>query len=265
MSEESTVLIEAVREVAAAKRRQLPAHPAADELVAYQEQQLPGAAAARVREHLAICPECAQLVLDLSTFPDVPLRDAAMALSPEEDEEDFEALLGQLPEQRADVVPLPAPAPGPRRWPVLMMAASLLLGVLGLGLWLGGVGSPLRPAPDARAAVLLDLYPVAPDARGAGSEEVVEIPAGDAHLVLVLNASDLGSFPAYEAEVRSGGRLVLRGAGLKPGAKDTVTLIVPRAALPADRYEVLLFGSSEDAGNTRIARYLVEVAYDDRP
>ena len=259
------VLTEAVREVATAKRRQQPAHPSAEDLIAYQEQQLPGADAARVREHLVICPECAQLVLDLSTFPDVPLRDTAMALSPEEDEEDFEALLELLPQERVAAIPLQDHKPSSKRRPVLMMAASFIVGILGLSLWLGGIRSPLQSAPDVRTGALLDLYPIASNSRGIDRAEKVEIPEDDSDLVLVLNTSDVGGFLAYQVEIRSAAKLMLQVTDLKPGTQGTITLVVPRAALPADSYEVLLFGTLEGADKTHIAVYQIEVTYNARP
>lgn len=41
-------------------------HPAVEELVAYHRRELDPAAAERLREHLADCTECADLVLDLA-------------------------------------------------------------------------------------------------------------------------------------------------------------------------------------------------------
>ncbi|HMB52004.1 MAG TPA: zf-HC2 domain-containing protein [Thermoanaerobaculia bacterium] len=41
-------------------------HPAAEELVAYHRRELAAAAAEELREHLADCTECADLVLDLA-------------------------------------------------------------------------------------------------------------------------------------------------------------------------------------------------------
>ncbi|HEX2252925.1 MAG TPA: zf-HC2 domain-containing protein, partial [Thermoanaerobaculia bacterium] len=43
-------------------------HPEADELAAHHEGRLSGPRADQVRAHLAACPECAGLVLDLAAF-----------------------------------------------------------------------------------------------------------------------------------------------------------------------------------------------------
>jgi hypothetical protein len=49
-------------------------HPAAEELIAYHRRELEPPAAERLREHLADCADCADLVLDLAEYDLWPER-----------------------------------------------------------------------------------------------------------------------------------------------------------------------------------------------
>lgn len=265
MSDESMALNQAVKDAAEAARYRQAPHPDAEVLMAYQERRLVGEETAEIREHLAVCPECTQLVLDLAAFPDVSLRDESLALSPEEEEEDRQLLLRRLAEAASEPVALRPPARRvqPATW---LLAASVAAAVVGLGGWLAGIPSPFaRPEPAVQAAALLDLYPVAPGSRGGDVDEQPPIPEADTPLVLLLNTTDAGDFAGYELELRAGGSLVLRRADLQPGPKGTFTLVARRSLLPAGSYEICLFGSSPDGERTELARYVVVVRYGDSP
>ncbi len=269
MNEESMAFEQAVKDAAETARFLLPDHPETEVLIAYQERRLAAGASAEIREHLALCPECAQLVLDLGNFPQVPLRDASLALSAEEEEEDLGLLVRRLAQRKPEPLPEPVPLrPTTRRWqpPGWLLAASLAVAAAGLGMWLTGVPSPFAgPGGDVEAGTLLDLYPVEAGTRGGTVDEIAPIPEGDTPLVLLLNTAGLGDFAAYEVEIRSGDALALRRAGLEPGPKGTFTLVVPRSRLPAGGYEILLFGSPAAGGRAESARYRVPVRYGDPP
>ena len=265
MSDESMALSQAVKDAAEAARFELTPHPMAEVLMAYQEGRLVGDDAAEVRDHLALCTKCAQLVLDLAAFPDVPLRDESLALSEEEEDEDRAKLFRRIAEPAPEPVPLRPPTPRPRQ-PAWLLAASAALAVVGLGLWLAGFPSPLAgPGRGVEAGALLDLYPVAPDSRGGAADEQPPIPEGGTPLVVLLNADALGDFPSYEVEVRAGDDLRLRRGGLEPGPKGTFTLVVPRSRLPAGDYEIFLFGTPRQGDRTELARYRLAVRYADSP
>lgn len=59
-------------------------HPAAEELVAYHRRELAPRAAERLRDHLADCAACADLVLDLAAHGLWPRRRRGESLSDEE-------------------------------------------------------------------------------------------------------------------------------------------------------------------------------------
>ena len=57
-----------LRAVAAAKSRELGEHPSPDELVDYHLDCLTAEEASRIQDHLSLCRECAEMVLDLAAF-----------------------------------------------------------------------------------------------------------------------------------------------------------------------------------------------------
>ena len=58
----------ALRAVVDQKRRELGPHPTLDALAAYHAGQIEPPAAARLQEHLVLCSECSELLLELSAF-----------------------------------------------------------------------------------------------------------------------------------------------------------------------------------------------------
>jgi hypothetical protein len=69
--------------VVAERHRQGPArHAAAETLTAYHAGTLGDAEAESLRDHLAVCPHCARLLLDLAAFVDTPLGAADAGADP---------------------------------------------------------------------------------------------------------------------------------------------------------------------------------------
>jgi hypothetical protein len=77
MNDESDGLAGSLRELASeARRHQGPdAHLAPETLTAYHGGELTQAAQEEVQEHLAVCPHCARLLLDLPAFLEAPATD----------------------------------------------------------------------------------------------------------------------------------------------------------------------------------------------
>jgi len=76
----------AVRDLADEKRRELGEHPPAEVLVAYSEKRLAAPEEEAVRGHLALCPDCRELLRDLGGFGTEPAKE-----SPELEGVDVEA------------------------------------------------------------------------------------------------------------------------------------------------------------------------------
>ena len=205
MDPEDVELVAAVQAASAAARRRERDHPSTDELLAYYEGTLSAAAKEALRDHLAVCPPCAERALDV----------AALA-SPEDDEDDdssvdqggdgWPGLRDKLEEaglladaKEADAAETPAaggvsPLPGVSRtrfaslgWAYAMAAlfflTSLALGVLlarDLQTVVGGT------SPKAGFSVR-DLDPIE-IAQRTGVDAVRGIEARPDGVVLILNA-----------------------------------------------------------------------------
>ena len=135
----------AIRALSARAERQLGLHPSPETLVAYHEGGLAGEERERLRDHLALCADCAQLLLDLAAFPEVEVPAGLRKPSDGEVEEAWQVMRGRLKaEEKPGAPALPIPSnvvplsrPNPRPQPAYLkwaLAASWLL-VAGLGLW----------------------------------------------------------------------------------------------------------------------------------
>ena len=86
----------AVRAYAAGQRRSRQGHPPVEELAAYHRGELAGEARELLRDHLALCAECARLLLDLENFADLGPPSEAHRLADDDVEEAKEALRSRL-------------------------------------------------------------------------------------------------------------------------------------------------------------------------
>lgn len=238
MADEDRALRQAAQELAAELRGE---HPADDRLAAYQRRELRDDEAAAVRAHLAVCPRCADHVLELISL-------------------------------RRELARRERPLAAPARV-AYGLAAALLVAVLGLGLWGLGLRSRVAALEQdvvAQAAVLKGLRQAvagAPSASGihlaalrsseqlrdAGAPEQVVAPAaGVPWVVFVLAVEEDAAERAYRVEIRGQGDRVawtarhLRRDGAGTG---TVAFLLPAGLLPAGDYTFhLLAGGDRDAG-----------------
>jgi hypothetical protein len=177
-------LDEALRELAARARRDLGAHPTPELLAAYHAGELPEDEVEQIRDHLALCPECGELLLDLADFEDPgPTIDIPGLTDADVDAawQDLKArLAGQpaperpaapveiaLPTNLAEPVPKPPPenvVPLQRRdsggpsWKIgYGLAAMFAIAAVGLGIWAGALQRQVREAdqPQVLASIIL--------------------------------------------------------------------------------------------------------------
>lgn len=143
MNDDKPSLSEAIRLLAERDRRSLGAHPKIEELAAYHAGELEPQAVARVREHISVCRECSDLLLDLINFADLTPPPGEPDLTDDEMEQDWQALRARMgegnteePARPKEVVPIrsaaTAPAPGLSRTSPWLPVAASLLAVLGL-------------------------------------------------------------------------------------------------------------------------------------
>lgn len=244
-------------------------HPEPGRLLDYHEGRLPAAEEAALQDHLAACPACAALLLDLDAF-------AAAAAFPEESvpgervQEDsapeesapadfatataWRALAPRLdeeaPGEAARRPPARRPAAGSGRFPagrwLPALAASLLVAVPVLTVLLvksqqrvsrleGALTTPQTGVP------VLYLDPLTrEEAEGAPA---LALPPGDGFFLLTVTPPAGGLDDRYRVEiVNPAGRVVWEGKELAASDHGTLRLGFTRRALPPGAYRLRLYG-----------------------
>lgn len=230
----------AVRAGARARSATLRGHLSASQLADYSLGLHPPGEEDAIQEHLVLCRECAEAVLDLAAFDEA--RDERVS-----DTADFESerewrLLGD----RLDEPPAEAFSRRPA-WATAAaagLAASLVL-CAGLLVWIVRLrAEAARAAAPAGDVVIADLF-----ARGSTTERAgaaaarVVVPAGATRAVLLLNLGDLRSFPRYRMSLADGsGRESWADEDVPRGETGAFTLVLPVEDLPDGSYEVHVQG-----------------------
>jgi hypothetical protein len=207
-SEHPRDLRDALVETLRRARRQAPPaglpHPTPDELVAYHSGELPDPERERLREHLALCPECADLVLDYRDFAAAEPAAAASAAATAWErhrEPAWEAIRRGIG-GAAEVTP-PGPVRTPdraggspgARWLAAALAAACL--VLGVSLWRARseLGSP-------SPAAVVALQPEGSGGlRGPGPPGAPEVQAAGRRVVVLLGLPEPHRFARYEVRI----------------------------------------------------------------
>jgi len=241
----------ALRALAERERARRGPHLEPDELVAYHERKLGEAESERARDHLALCPECAGLLLDLAAFDEPEAPAGAPDLASAEIEAGWRELAPRLSRETAAVV-----AFVPRR-PVSPMipwaiAAALAIAVVGLSARVATLGGSLRKEslPQTKLAVKEAM----PDDEGTRSPDDGPPPSAGLTILLNLHApSDLTlgrrSFPSYDLEVLEGLPLgaagsTLSGLGFEP-KEGVFHVLLPHGTVVAGKRRLRLFGVRE--------------------
>ncbi len=237
-------------------------HPSSDLLLAYHDQELADGEAEAVREHLALCAECACRALDLE-----PLSRRALAEDeglPSEEEAwqaarralDVEGLLhggSGSPAGMAEASWLSREwLSGPRlAWAA---AAVLLLTTVGLSLRLADAGRSLADAGRSLAELervranvpLLDLHPLSASIQRAEGSPPHASAAAGGDLVLILHLLDPGSYARYRLAAFAAGDLEGQAAwstdALERSAEGDFTVLLPPRLVAAGDYRIRLYG-----------------------
>jgi hypothetical protein len=238
---------ESLRELTA-RRLAAQGHPSPEDLAAYRAGDLGTEQHERIKDHLAICEDCSQLVLDLADFEQF---EPGQNLTPADAQAEvsWQRLRdrlkdeGELDDSRVtDPAPILAPHPSRRRVPIWQrpaipwaLAAGLALCVVGLGLRVGSLGREVGElsAPSLNASVE-DL--VSDQTRG----ETPAAPVLQGGGVLVLTPSVDAA--EYEVEVMSAADGALKIGPLRGPAKQGIlTLSIPKPALAVGKYTARLY------------------------
>ena len=284
----ATAVERAARELAGETEAPVSDHPGVDEVVDFQEGRLDDDDAQRLRRHLEACPECAREVRELERF-DAGEPGAELRPSPEQTAADWARFQEQIarvpggggaggtvpqggsaypPSRRLGRDPATAtaePADGavrrrPRDW--LPMAASVLLGLIGVGFWVASQQhAPPGPQPAPRNPFVFDLVPDGEDrVRDAAALAEVEVPAGMDTLVPRLNLGDQTPYGGYRAEiVNDAGATVWSQGALRRQPAGEFVVLVDRDDLPAGTYRLSVIGLEADR-ETVLATYTFELS-----
>lgn len=242
--DEKPPLDAALRHLAEQQRRSLTSHPPPQELAAYHAGELPPEAEVRILDHLAVCRECSDLLLDLSGFADLKPPAGVPELTDAQVERDWQALRkrmgegeGREDEERrvAAVVPIrpvgPAARPA-RTSSVWLPVAASLLAVLGFSFGLyqsTRVGQPWSPA----------IIPLSNEVQRSGEGGAVEQITSREGAILSLYFDTEETYPGYEAEIV--GRATVEVTPPKEEGLP-VALVIPRGFLKRGRYDIDLYG-----------------------
>jgi hypothetical protein len=287
MNENERELAESVRELAATARQGLGPHPEADELAAYHAGALEPADENRVRDHLVLCAQCGQALLDLAAFAD-PAADDGEGLPSGLGETVWSGVLAGIhaAEDRppAPVVPMPqrplrprestigsaprvrrgageeSPHRSSRRLRIFQaLAAALLCATVGLSLWVASLRRTVDELsrPQLNAPVI-DLYTGTMRSEGAPSP-VATVPAGTRLFIVTLNPAGRQSATGFRVEIdRVGGGAVWSGTG-HLNADGLLSLALTRAVVGPGEYRIRLFETGSRS-TTPIEEYALRVA-----
>lgn len=246
MDDEKPPLDAALRHLAEQQRQSLTSHPTPQELASYHAGELPPEAESRLLDHLAICRECSDLLLDLTGFADLKPPAGVPELTDEQVEEDWQALRSRMrkeaplpsPPRTAQVVPMrPAgPSAKPERSYWLPIAASLLA-VLGFSF---GLYQSVQVGRYSEPQLVRE---VDSGSEVRGDESGQSFSSRDPGLIRLSPGSNVeASYPSYEAEIvqEEQGKVVKR-VPVKTIDEDPL-LLIPAGSLAPGRYHAYLYG-----------------------
>jgi len=215
-------------------------HPDPEELAAYHAGELSSEEAGRVQDHLALCRECAALLLDLDGLAD-PGFGAAADLAGKE------AVWQSLKQEiapSAPVVPFRRPVRSSPRW-LQALAASLLVATLSLSFWVASLKRTVAELSGMRTAAVLQLD--TETTRGEGGLPLPVVSSNADVTALILNGAGQRRYETYRFEiVRADGETV-RGGQIErdPDSYDSFKPIpLARREIGPGDYRVRLFGRS---------------------
>jgi hypothetical protein len=214
-------------------------HPNPDELLDYHVGDVSSEQRERIQDHLVLCPECVQSLLDLDAFPDLPV-DPREKLSPGEIASEWERFQGEVRQSRASGARgILGSAAGSFK-----LAAALAAICLGLGLQVLRMERQMGNLSRPRGGLgIVDLSPIEGRIeRAEGDAKGIQVSPETDRLVLILNLADADSSAGYEVAILAAdGHEIWRGGGLQRTPEGTLALEVPRRFLTATSYRIQLF------------------------
>ncbi|HET7435788.1 MAG TPA: hypothetical protein VFN10_13850 [Thermoanaerobaculia bacterium] len=236
---------ETVRQAMIAEdRARLGDPPTVEELERYRRGELSDGEAERIRELLVAYPEIARAMT-------APFPESNGHLPAAESAGYWKALQARIaPKPLAPVIPLwKRPV-----WTAVAAAIALVFAALYLR-----TASQLRQTSVTLAPRVVDgEQELRPDGRrGPGEEETVLTAAGDSYVLSVALAQP-NEYPRFRITLVNADGVALWSATGAPRENGTFVIDVPRAFLPAGRYQLVEHGLA-GARATRLATYTVRV------
>jgi len=252
--EEKPPFAAALRFLTDRERRLLADHPAPLELAAYHAGEMSPEAEARLREHLALCRDCSDLLLDLAGVKKLTPPPGVPELTDEEVEEDWQAVRAKLgegttkePAKVAEVVPIRPAAlrPVDLEGKLLFwkrLAAAAIISMAGLSFWLLASGQP-RESRDPQPSV----FDQAAQTRGTSDSS---------NRMSILQDGEFRFYSRepyvwYKGEISEQGEVVwdTDTTSVAPMASDpeliSIVYAVPGGSLKPGKYVARLYGVKE--------------------
>jgi hypothetical protein len=208
-------------------------HPSLEDLLAYCDGTLPEAAIGGLQDHLCLCAECCEVLLDRAKF-----SSAALPLDEDAKERAWEQLLAAWsgPPDLQPRLPLDL-----RRFRLAyLLAATLSCAVLGLSLWGVSLRDQLRAfkTPTANLAIV-DLLPEGEVTRGSSEPAVVHKTEASDQLVLIFTS--FSSFSLYRIVLVDNEGRPLWSIDGKRNENGDVVIAMPHSLLPTGRARFKLY------------------------
>ena len=258
---------EALKDLAARARRDLGAHLSPEQLAAYHAGELPEDEVEQIRDHLALCPECGELLLDLADFEDpgppaeIPgLTDADVDAA----WQDLKArLAGQpaperpaapaeiaVPTNPAEPVPKPPPEnvvalqrrePSGPSWRVgYGLAAMFAIAAVGLSIWVGSLYRQVRQAGEPR--VFASVITLGETTRGDSENRLA--PDWTEAKVRLRPSVERGTRVRLQIEEADTGRVLWTSSAFQ--AQSSIEFSLKRSFLEPGNYLVRILGAEND-------------------
>jgi Putative zinc-finger len=259
VSDEKTSLTAALRHLAEQERRTPSEHATPGDLAAYHEGTLSEPVEARVREHLAHCKLCSDLLLDLAGLADLAPPPGIPELTDAEVEEDWQKLRRRLGGEVDKVIPFrppaPEPEPGPvesprrrRRWRYAAAAALFVVAVGVTNWWL----IPNAPGQEY-------TFDQGANTRGPEAESLKHISPPDSATFRFYPMED---YTGYEGKILHNGNVVWKTSDVQINQSSgdrTVSFRVPGDSLEPGVYQVVLYGLVAENPPQFVGRFNLEV------
>ena len=260
MAKQRADLSNGLRLLAAEELWQPRQHPDAEELVAYSSGRLEEAERERLKSHLAVCPECVRILLDLAGQHEA--RDPELAAAWESSQARLPITEAEAGANLSRAQPVARPSFG---WSHALaarpsfgwshaLAAALFLVSLGLGGWITMMprSDPGRVAAlEQRITDLLQPQVVVPERellprgflRDQGSVMALRVPADASFFILTLILSEPPSYESYLLVIlNQQGEEVWSGRDLKRAGLGKLRIALARGFLPAGEYRLKVYG-----------------------